>query len=829
MVKRLAAILMLLASLGLSQNLLPAVKVARADVLNQPAFGSYISKMDGSQAFLLAANYEGPPDRSWKMWQDDLFDAGLIEQDFARAKQSGVNALRIFVQSPLAADIKAGKWGKLDTVVALARKYNIPLIITFFDYTEPDLSQVALVDRLVAQRYANESAILGYDLHNEPHFSDLATAIYPSGSNVPLQSDTLIKQYGERVTQAATNAWRLTNDGKALIPARFSPTQAYYLANNYRIYLEFVADAGSWVTAHGYNLSVADYVDSPDSAKWRPLLQALDATLAAWIAPQLSAVRSVAPKAQVTVGYSDAILAKLGSNATLNFQSIHRYPGNSTKNLQLLFSLLQNLKSTFSSQPILLEEFGYSNDVNSPVNSSIYETALYLYLWKERLAGGAKWMLNDLSSGWDATQMNYGMFKADSTAKPIVSALRSLSTYIQGTQYAGGNLSIGADLVAGIRYVYSAPDALFVGGKDYADQRLNIQADGPVQAFVSWSDPSTILVSTTGPAQIRLSPSALIGDSSLPSNFNLSKVQQGSASGYPFTVDGGFVVFSAEGNQTYSIKLPRSAVDAKIQIVWPQGNLPVTKAAKANIGVNLFQHGTSQAICSSWTPTVKLWRSLNNGVEQQVGTGVLGTATAPSGQTYNVWQFNDVDVSAANDPVNKYYFRVSVDGASSAYSNIWSHGQDARTYFPNQDTPTGVGGAVPQAVDAKIEIVWPQNNLPVNKATMANIAAFLFEQGTLNSVTANWNPTVRLWRGLNNDPLVPIAIGQKEMRTVGGVTFPIWTFNNVDVSAATDPANKYYFRVTVDDVPFRSNVWSHGVDSRTYYPEPKIPDPNNGC
>lgn len=814
----------------LGPSLIPETRpgMAQAEVWSQPPTDGYITRADGSRFFLVATNYEGPPDRSWKMWQEGLFDAALIEQDFARAKRAGINALRIFIQDPLPADIKAGKWAKLDAVVGLARKYNLPLIITFFDYRQPDLNEVAAIDRLIAQRYANESAILAYDLRNEPHFQDLVQAIYPSGVKPPLQSDAIIKQYGERVTQEAANAWRTTDQGKALIPTRFTPAQAYYVANNYRIYLEFLGDAGAWVAARSYDVSVLDYIDSPDSAKWRPLLQALSDTLAAWIAPQLSAVRSVAPKYPITIGYSDVTLAKLGANKALSFQSVHRYPGKSTKELRLFFNLLQNLRATFPAQPLVLEEFGYSNDVNSPAVSAIYETALFLNLWKERLAGGVKWMLNDLDSGWDARQVNYGMFKADGSPKPIVVALRSLSTYIQGALDVAGSLSVDADAAAGIRYVYSARDALFVGGKDYADQRLRVQSDGPTQVFVSWSDPRNMLVSSTARAQIRLSPAALIGDPSLPASFTLEKVQQGSNVAQPFTVDGGFVAFTAEAGESYSLKLPRSLVDAKIQIVWPQGNLPVSQATKANVGVYLFQQGTSSAICTSWTPTVRLWRALNNGVEQEVGTGVRVARTS-SGQTYSVWELNDVDVSAAKDPVNKYYFRASVDGALGEYDNIWSHGADARTYFPNQDVPSGIGTAAPQAVDAKIEILWPHDNLPVNKATRANIAAFLFEKGSSKSVAANWNPSVRLWRGLNNDPLQPVAVGQKETRSAGGVSFPVWTFNNVDVSAATNTANRYYFRVTVDGVPTRSNVWSHGVDARTYYPEPKIPAASGGC
>jgi hypothetical protein len=48
------------------------------------------------------------------------------------------------------------------------------------------------------------------------------------------------------------------------------------------------------------------------------------------------------------------------------------------------------------------------------------------------------------------------------------------------------------------------------------------------------------------------------------------------------------------------------------------------------------------------------------------------------------WDFNGVDVSAANDPLNRVYFWVSVDGVPT-YTNVWAHGSDARTLFPQPD------------------------------------------------------------------------------------------------------------------------------------------------
>jgi hypothetical protein len=48
------------------------------------------------------------------------------------------------------------------------------------------------------------------------------------------------------------------------------------------------------------------------------------------------------------------------------------------------------------------------------------------------------------------------------------------------------------------------------------------------------------------------------------------------------------------------------------------------------------------------------------------------------------WDFNDIDVSAANDALNRLTFWVSVDDVPT-YSNFWAHAVDARTLFPQPD------------------------------------------------------------------------------------------------------------------------------------------------
>ena len=127
-----------------------------------------------------------------------------------------------------------------------------------------------------------------------------------------------------------------------------------------------------------------------------------------------------------------------------------------------------------------------------------------------------------------------------------------------------------------------------------------------------------------------------------------------------------------------------------------------------------------------------------------------------SGRTFPVWDFNDIDVSAARDPADKLSFFITVDGVE-ALPNIWTHAVDPRTLFPQQDSPLGVATRVPDSVDAKIEIVWPHGGTAADAADMANITAYLFDAGTKQAIPPRlgWLPVVRLHQSLNVDAEEP--------------------------------------------------------------------------
>jgi YVTN family beta-propeller protein len=277
-------------------------------------------------------------------------------------------------------------------------------------------------------------------------------------------------------------------------------------------------------------------------------------------------------------------------------------------------------------------------------------------------------------------------------------------------------------------------------------------------------------------------------------------------------------------------------IQAKIEIVWPHDGASVRDADLANITAYLISttHGLASSLLEpppcDWEPTVRLWVALNAQPARPVAVGQK-RMTDVAGRTFPVWDFNDVDVSAARDPANRLTFFTTVDGVRTLH-NIWTHATDARTVFPQTDVPTGAISYVPAALDARIEIVWPHDDLPVEQASLANITAYLFAPGTLQAIRPGVNslPTTRLHGSLNAEAEEALGAGiiglPRALTASNGVTFMAWDFNDVDISAAREPLNKLYFWVSVDNAETFSNVWAHGADARTIFPRP---DTLNNC
>jgi hypothetical protein len=430
------------------------------------ASGTKFVDGNGAPVFLLGVNYQGNTDRVWQIWEDGKYDPNLIDANLGMAENAGLNTVRIFVSKTLRDNINANNWTKLDKMVELAKKHNLRLLIAFNDYDEPNLQKESDFDRKVTDRYKGNSTIFGYDLKNEPQFGDVVPADYPSGVVVPLQDQAFITGMGERMSMDEVKTWRTTSQGKSVIPARLNDQRAYFYANAYKMWQEFLADSSAWVVARSGKTSL-DYIDSPDSSKWKVYLDALSGTVGKYVEVRQGAIRAGDPNAITTIGWSNIIFAKMAANSSLTFVSLHRFVSEGISGLNTTINLLENLRKSFGNNPVVLEEFGYSNGRSDktmvdPKLTANYETALWLYLYSKGFAGGFKWQLTNFTLGFNNVENNYGLLDDTTQPKPAYQALRGFTTSVISqnfkTTFTGQSLTAsGTD----VNYSFTGPLSYF--------------------------------------------------------------------------------------------------------------------------------------------------------------------------------------------------------------------------------------------------------------------------------------------------------------------------------------------------------------------------------
>ncbi len=788
--------------------------------------GARLLHPDGRPFFAVIVNYVGHSDRAWAQFQAGRYDPALIEADFRRARAAGANAVRTFVAGPLQNEFPKGDWTKLAGLVQAASNAGIYLLLTLADYSLSYVQTLASHAGMIASHFAGHPALLAYDLKNEPRFYHIALMRYPGGN--PLYTSGLEQRYPPQRDPAAALAWAR---GDGVAPASLSDAEAIQYANISEIMDAFLSAAASWISGRGYRVSVVDYLTAPDSAPWQPFLTVLNAALAAWLGPQVSAVRQADPGRLVTVGYSDPLLAALPANRALDIHAINRYPRDATpRQLDFQMIIARGLRDTFAGRPVLLTEFGYATSEHEPAQAAIYESAAWLRAYDLGLAGAGKWMLWDLPPGPNPRERSFGLYDANQVAKPSALALPALSARLAPSRGPRGELEITATPSGTTAYRYRAEDALFASGSGRAgDGPARWEGNGWGQLFVDWAEPGAVRIRTTAAGQVTLDLETMLGLSAAQAE-TLSRSGSYTLSGggrpWPHTRAGAIFVLRTEPGQEVMLRLALKALDAKIAILWPHGDAPVSAANRANITAHLTFAGTRVALPCNLTPQVTLWRALNNEPAVPSGTGVR-RLTEVNGRRVPVWDFNDVDVSAARNPQNKLYFRVEVAGLP-AQSNVWVHGVDARTYLPRPAQATAnqavTAATAPRELDARIQILWPHGGAPVSEADLANISVDLFRAGTLvrlapAATSPQWSPEVWLVRARNNDPGERIARGVLRLEH-GAIAH--WDFNDIDVSAARDPENKLHFWVQVDGIITRSSFWTHGLDARTYLPHPDV-------
>lgn len=360
----------------------------------------------GQLGFLVGANYMGPADRAWEMWQDSRFDAGRIDEDFQRAASIGLHCLRLFLQPTLDRDIRRGAWTRLDQVVNLARKNGLQLIVSLGDYEEYGLGQRAADYRAVATRYARNPSILAYDLKNEPTFRDLLLTRYP-GDQPLIQTSALIDTYGEQVSSDDVAARRRAEPH--WLPADLPPDRAYIYANALAIADSMKYDSWWWFSLNPQQTAL-DFLDQPDRIdRWSTLLDLTNEALRLWISTLIDPIRKADPQRPVTLDHNDLILASLPANAALDYISIHQYPPPEAWAPTWVADLVQAYGERHG-KPAMLGEFGWATGEVDDYTVGQLEGETIRELKSRGLAGALKWMLNDVEGSEEGKEGSFGLF-----------------------------------------------------------------------------------------------------------------------------------------------------------------------------------------------------------------------------------------------------------------------------------------------------------------------------------------------------------------------------------------------------------------------------------
>jgi hypothetical protein len=474
----------------------------------------HVLDLNGQPLFLVGVNYEGHFDRTRRMWEDSLFDLDLIAHDLHKAQSSGFNAIRIFVQQPLDAELHAGNFDKLDRVLDEAERANLAVLLVLNEVHNLDLAAVADLNAAIGDHLRGSPVLLGYELENKPVFYDIVAARYPEGIHAPVQTDSLIQHYGQRVSRS--EAELMQRDRR--IPLHLSSDLAYYYANALRLFLEFDQAATNW--GKQGNGDLLRYITSPDAARWRHLIHVMDATLAARLTACLDPLRASDSQHPVTIGWHWPHFAGLPANRALDFQQFHHYSVRSLTGLRQTLDYLQGLRRIFPDHPIVLGEFGYSNasgpspERSQPVDPSLtalYEAALLCGLQAEGLAGGFKWVLNDVADAdHNPQESNFGVFRLGDQPKPVRDLILRLAE-LWSDSPPPGTTRLTRDANTGLAYRYTLLANVVVGGGSYQDGAIvwQSQSNRPAHLFAHWRG-QEIILDATSQGSVTLGPDDLV-------------------------------------------------------------------------------------------------------------------------------------------------------------------------------------------------------------------------------------------------------------------------------------------------------------------------------
>ncbi|MFA5292168.1 MAG: hypothetical protein WC496_03945 [Phycisphaerae bacterium] len=472
--------------------------------------GKHFIRPDGRKFFALGCNYIGPFERKCE-FGEDYFNLQRLEEDFKKAKETGINTFRIWqFRIELYPD-------RFKTLIELARKYQIYLLLQPREHPLATDKQHIRVFENTAKIAGDETIVLGYDLMNEPYITMVGSTSINGKPSEILKHKTYERYSPDYFDKKWVDYTARGKDGWPEIGSwigRRDAKNLYATHSMVKRYIEKFNPPDDYSCLYGIKGSL------PIEPDYASFICAVDKTFADWIGFQKEAINKYDNNHFVAVGYNTS-LAALPANGLLDFTSHHIYQKPySYQDIEKSVTTFDRLRELWPNKPITLGEFGFSGGIKMPDGNylgqdaeSIAEMAVYLYAFANDYSGAYLWMLSE----WPVANMKYnapwispdrriyesrfGIYYYDGTAqghpKPIAYAMKFFREYIDTHSPGDGKLDIiHADTSMKTGYVFTDKGALFVGNSKYDSKCLKFQSSSPVNVMLVWAEDKLKIMAT---------------------------------------------------------------------------------------------------------------------------------------------------------------------------------------------------------------------------------------------------------------------------------------------------------------------------------------------
>lgn len=489
---------------------LPVVSPAPKDYIKLSEDKKHFILPNGKKFFALGCNYIGSFERQTECGEL-YYNEKRLEEDFQKAKDAGINAFRFW-------EFRIDQFPeRFKTIIELARKYGIYLILQPRDHPLPTDKELADVFKRTFDISHGQTIVLGYDLMNEPYITTIGSVNIDGKQSAILQNKTyekysdsyFDKKWVDDTIQSPSGwpevgNWIKGNDAKNL----------YAAFSMFKRYVEKYNPPNDYSCLYGFKGTL------PVQADYKEFISDVDNTFRDWILFHKKLINQYDRNHFITVGYNTSLSA-LPANELLDFTAHHIYQKPySYDDMQKSVTTFDRLREFWPNKPITIGEFGFSSGIEMPDGSfldmysaSTAEVMVYLYAFAHDYSGAYLWMLSE----WPIANMKYnvwwippdkqmyesrfGMYYYDGTPrgkeKPIAYATKFFREYIDTHQPGDGKLEIlQADTPIKTGYLFKDKDALFVGNNKYDSPRLKFKSPLTANVMLMWDSNKLKIMAT---------------------------------------------------------------------------------------------------------------------------------------------------------------------------------------------------------------------------------------------------------------------------------------------------------------------------------------------